>query len=108
FDDEGYYYITGRLKNVIVTPNGKNIYPEEIEAKLTDYPEIKEALVYEGSTDKEESAVCAKIATEESYDRIKEIIKEVNDNNAPYKAIKAFTLCDELPKNSSHKIIRNK
>ncbi len=108
FDDEGYYYITGRLKNVIVTPNGKNIYPEEIESKLTDYPEIKEALVYEGSTDKEESAVCAKIATEESYDRIKEIIKEVNENNAPYKAIKSFTLCDELPKNSSHKIIRNK
>ena len=54
------------------------------------------------------------IAKEGIYDildfffRIKEIIKEVNDNNAPYKAIKGFTLCDELPKNSSHKIIRNK
>lgn len=108
FDDEGYYYISGRLKNVIVTPNGKNIYPEEIEFKLTEYPEIKEAMVYEGSTDKEESAVCAKIASDANAERIREIVKEVNENNAPYKAIKDFTLCDELPKNSSHKIIRNK
>ena len=107
YDSDGYYYITGRLKNVIVTPNGKNIYPEEIESKLTAYHEIKEALVYEGETELEASAVCAKIATDEDYDTIKAIVNEVNESNAPYKAIKAFTLCEELPKNSSHKIIRN-
>lgn len=107
-DSDGYYYISGRLKNVIVTPNGKNIYPEEIEAKLTDYPEIREALVFEGSTDKEDSAVCAEIAADADYNRVKEIVNEVNENNAPYKAIKSFTLCEELPKNSSHKIIRHK
>lgn len=107
-DSEGFYYITGRLKNVIVTSNGKNIYPEEIESKLNLYPEIKESLVYEGKSDKDESIVCAEIASDEDYDRIKEIVKEVNNSNASYKAIKEFTVCEELLKNSSHKIIRNK
>jgi long-chain acyl-CoA synthetase len=44
-DDEGYYYITGRLKNVIVTQAGKNVYPEEIEAELNRSPYILESLV---------------------------------------------------------------
>ena len=45
-DDEGYLFITGRCKNVIVTQNGKNIYPEEIELMLGNIPEIKESMVY--------------------------------------------------------------
>lgn len=44
-DDQGYYYITGRLKNVIVTQAGKNVYPEEIEAELNKSPYILETLV---------------------------------------------------------------
>ena len=39
-DNEGFLYITGRSKNVIVTQNGKNIYPEEIELLLNKIPEI--------------------------------------------------------------------
>ncbi len=107
-DKEGYYYITGRLKNVIVTPNGKNIYPEEIEAKLSAYPEIKEVLVYEGRDIRNSNAVCADIVSDESEEIIGEIIKQVNEGNAPYKAIKSFNIVTELAKNSSHKIIRNK
>ena len=45
-DADGYLYITGRIKNVIVTQNGKNIYPEEIELMLAEVPEIKECMVY--------------------------------------------------------------
>jgi long-chain acyl-CoA synthetase len=44
-DNEGFYYITGRLKNVIITPGGKNVYPEEIEFALNKSPFILESLV---------------------------------------------------------------
>ncbi|MEI6132987.1 MAG: AMP-binding protein [Bacillota bacterium] len=45
-DKDGFYYITGRQKNVIVTKNGKNIFPEEVEAYLTKSPFIAECMVY--------------------------------------------------------------
>jgi len=44
-DYEGYLYISGRCKNIIVTPGGKNVCPEELEAKLLESPIIAEALV---------------------------------------------------------------
>lgn len=44
-DNDGYYYITGRKKNLIVTPGGKNVYPEEIEIALNASPFIMESLV---------------------------------------------------------------
>ena len=46
-DKEGYLYITGRKKSVIVTKNGKNVFPEEVEFYLTESEYIEEALVHE-------------------------------------------------------------
>ena len=45
-NDDNFLFITGRKKNVIVTKNGKNIYPEEIEYLLNKVPVIKECIVY--------------------------------------------------------------
>ena len=46
-DDDGYLYIRGRDKNMILGPNGQNIYPEEIESKLNNMPCVAESLVVE-------------------------------------------------------------
>ena len=47
FDKDGYLYIKGRSKNVIVGPSGENVYPEEIEAKINKHPLVDESIVYE-------------------------------------------------------------
>ena len=75
-DDEGFLYITGRCKNVIVTQNGKNIYPEEIELLLGDIPEIKESLVYgkepeNDRKDENELIISAKVIP--NYEEIEKI-----------------------------------
>ena len=125
-DDEGYLYITGRCKNVIVTQNGKNIYPEEIELMLGDIPEIKESMVY-GKQDKEkkndkELIITAKVipnyeeieknhgkdlTDEQVYDIIWEKVKEVNRKLTSYKAIKKLEIKkDEFEKTTTMKIKR--
>ena len=125
-DDEGFLYITGRCKNVIVTQNGKNIYPEEIELMLGDIPEIKESMVYvkkdqEKKNDKE-LIITAKVipnyeeiekihgkglTEEQIYDIIWEKIKEVNRKLTSYKAIKRLEIKkDEFEKTTTMKIKR--
>ena len=125
-DDEGYLYITGRCKNVIVTQNGKNIYPEEIELLLGNIPEIKESMVYgkqdvEKKNDKE-LIITAKVipdyeeieknhgknlTEEQVYDIIWEKIKEVNRQLTSYKAIKKLEIKkDEFEKTTTMKIKR--
>jgi long-chain acyl-CoA synthetase len=47
FDKDGYLYIKGRSKNMILGPSGKNIYPEEIEAVINEFDSVQESLVYE-------------------------------------------------------------
>jgi long-chain acyl-CoA synthetase len=44
-DNDGYLFIKGRLKNVIIGPNGKNIYPEEMESIINEFPYVSESLV---------------------------------------------------------------
>lgn len=121
-DDEGFLYICGRKKNVIVTKNGKNIFPEEIEALLMESPYIEEVLVY-GTIDKrnEDTVVKAEIfpnlaAVEEKFgstteeglqDIIKNAIEEVNDKMPTYKRVKRFKLRDEeFEKTTTRKIKR--
>ena len=121
-NEEGFIYITGRSKNVIVTQNGKNIYPEEIELLLGKVGEIKECMVY-GKEDKgNELKITARVIPnkediEEKYGKglsDKEIhkliwdkIKEVNKELVSYKAVKELEIKnDEFVKTTTMKIKR--
>ena len=122
-DKDGFLYITGRSKNVIVTQNGKNIYPEEIELLLYKHPEIKECMVYGKEVEGEkELIITARVIPnyeeiEEKYGKdldedtiykiIWDIIKEVNKGLTSYKAIKKLEIKhDEFVKTTTMKIKR--
>lgn len=78
-DEKNHFYICGRCKNVIVTDNGKNIFPEEIEYHLERNSAVAESLVYGGNDKKGKLAVMAKIFP--NYEEIKERLgkKDVTD-----------------------------
>lgn len=123
-DENGYLYITGRCKSVIVTKNGKNIYPEEVEYYLNDNPLISEALV-QGiqEDDDDETYVKAQIypnleaiseylkgsvpTKEEIKKIISDVVSNVNSKLPNYKHIKGFIIRDkEFEKTTTQKVKR--
>ncbi len=121
-DADGFIHITGRMKNVIVTKNGKNVYPEEIETLLNRSDYIKESLVY-GMDGKDDMVVCAQIVPDrEKIDEdvksgviehkdvnsiISLEVKRINRELVTYKYVKEFTLRDtEFEKTTTRKIKR--
>jgi len=122
-DSENFVYITGRKKNVIVTKNGKNIYPEEIEVLLNKSPYIKECIVF-GKDDPVygDIVVSATIVPEmeviqeelghapsddEVYELIHREVKAVNKSLVLYKYIKDFNIrYEEFAKTTTRKIKR--
>ncbi len=122
-DSENFVYITGRKKNVIVTKNGKNIYPEEIEVLLNKSRFIKECIVFgKDDTVYGDVVVSATIvpemeviqeelghapSDEEVYDLIHKEVKTVNKSLVLYKYIKDFNLrYEEFAKTTTRKIKR--
>lgn len=123
-DENGYLYITGRCKSVIVTKNGKNIYPEEIEYYLNENDFISEAIVLGLQKDNDnETYVNAQIfpnkeaiqeylkdanPTPEDIKRIiSDVVKSVNSKLPNYKHIKNFGIRDEeFEKTTTQKIKR--
>ena len=118
-DEEGWIYITGRKKNLIILSNGKNVYPEEIEADLLKVEGVSEVVVYAGESrvQKDKITIVAEIFPDadlladkgitdpQSY--FEDQVKILNAKMPPYKAVKRVKLRDvEFQKNTSRKITR--
>ena len=112
FDEEGFLYICGRKKDLIVLQNGKTVFPEEIEEKINRIDEIKESIVFE-----KQDKIYAKIiflreklegkTNEEIYGYLYNKIKEINMELPQFKQITDIIISDqELEKTSTGKIKR--
>lgn len=122
-DEEEFLYISGRSKNMILTKNGENIYPEEIENILNDNDLIEESLVIGASNGKDDVQVKAKIfpnieaikeflgnkipTKEEITKVLSDVVKNVNEKLPNFKHIKSFHIMDEdFEKTTTNKVKR--
>ena len=122
-DDEGYIFISGRKKSVIVLKNGKNIFPEEMENLVNKIEGVKESFIFgkQISDDKENVKINVEIVfdrqvvenvykvitDDEIYEVLKEKIKEINREMPQYKAIRGMIITEEpLIKTTTNKIKR--
>jgi long-chain acyl-CoA synthetase len=121
-DRDGFLYITGRKKNVIVQKNGKNIFPEEIEVLINHIPFVKESIVYGKPTWDGDLDICVKIvydkqeikqvhgykSEEDILREMKEYVSKINDNMPPYIHIRDVIITDEeLIKTTTAKVKRH-
>ena len=120
-DKDGFLFITGRKKNVIVMKNGKNIYPEELEALITTLPYVAENMVFGIPTRDDDLDLAAKIvynkeyveetfgeiSKEELQEKIWQDIKKINKTMPPYKYIREIIVTDEpMIKTTTQKVKR--
>ena len=122
FDKDGFLFITGRKKDVIVLKNGKNIFPEEIEILINKLPYVSESMVFGRPLEDGDYKICAKIvynkevvnemfpniSESDLHDKVWEDIKEnVNHKMPAYKYIREIILTDApLIKTTTQKVKR--
>ena len=120
-EKDGFIWVTGRKKDIIVLKNGKNVYPQEIEFLINKIPYVEESLVYSRDKSNTDTMLCAKIVynedeikkalgekTEKEYqEKIWEEIKEINKTLPVYKHIKSIIITKEpLIKTTTQKVKR--
>ena len=119
-DKDGFLFITGRKKNVIVLKNGKNVYPEELELLINNLPYVSESMVF-GMPKDDDLTLSAKIVYNKDYiidkygnindsdlrDLVWNDIKRINASLPNYKHIKNLNLTDEpMIKTTTQKVKR--
>ena len=120
-DKDGFIWITGRKKDIIVLRNGKNVYPQEIAFLINKLPYVKESLVYQRERNSTDTMLCAKIVydedilketfgekTEKEYKAlIFEDIKEINKTLPVFKHVKSISITTkEFVKTTTQKVKR--
>ena len=102
-DEEGYYYMTGRKKNLIILDSGENVSPEELEKLLGKCDAIKECIVKEMGK-KIGTVVCCE---DDKQQQVKEFVTELNRTLPMYKRISVVECSAEpLPRNALGKLLR--
>ena len=119
-DKENYLYLKGRVKNIIVTEGGKNVYPEELEDMFQLYTQVEQILIRGYQENKTVPAECIEAIIFPNADYYKEhkgtikddldsVIKEVNQKLSGYKKISKLTILDKpMDMTSTRKIKRNR
>ena len=119
--DDQWIYITGRLKNLIIFSNGKNVYPEEIETDIQGVYGVNEVVVYAGESksDPKKEVIVAEIYPDfdslalhnitDPQKYFDDAVEKINQKNVSYKKVgKVKIRHEEFPKNTSRKITRFK
>ncbi len=109
-DEDGYLFITGRKKNLIILANGENVSPEELENEYSYFAPVKEIVIYA-----EENQLVAEVFPNPDYlsddirSEIQAKIDQINDKYPPAKRVARLVIREkEFPKTASRKIIRAK
>ena len=125
FDEDGFLFICGRMKNVIIANNGENVYPEEIEDILNRNQFVLECMVYGEEDEKHDERIAALIVPDttafieyssknnvqinpELIDQlISNAVKDTNSQLVPFKQIKKYYIREEeLEKTTTQKVKR--
>ena len=101
-EEDGYMYLTGRKKNVIILDSGENVSPEELEKLLVPCADIKECVVKE-----KDKKICALIyCDEDKQEAVKVFVTGVNRTLAMYKRMVVEFVSQPLPRNATGKLLR--